>query len=194
MADYSTECRTMAAENKWNTPSLYNAITDFLMSLKTNWKLESPHSWMHSSPWPFASMAVFGSNTPEPMQLSRTQCLYCGQTGHIFCLVKGGSPVITLIAYRWTSPRSRQCHKEPQHFLGFDNFYHRFIQSYSSVVAPHTALTTQCSPYVWSKAADKALGVLKPHFKSAPILTFLDPSQQVDPRNLEQGCSFSRGR
>lgn len=39
----------------------------------------------------------------------------------------------------WPRPESR---RELQHFLGFANFYRRFIRNYGSVASPLTALTS----------------------------------------------------
>ena len=44
--------------------------------------------------------------------------------------------VIDILA--WNTPRSVQ---EVQQFLGFANFYHRFIRSYSAICTPLTQLT-----------------------------------------------------
>ena len=44
----------------------------------------------------------------------------------------------------WTSPPNR---KRLQQFLGFANFYRRFIRGYSQVAAPLTALTSTKSPF-----------------------------------------------
>ncbi|XP_024531091.1 uncharacterized protein LOC112346394 [Selaginella moellendorffii] len=40
-----------------------------------------------------------------------------------------------------------------QCFLGFTNFYHKFIDGYSDLVLPLTALTHKDVPFEWSPAA-----------------------------------------
>ncbi|XP_047195290.1 uncharacterized protein LOC124851551 [Hippoglossus stenolepis] len=75
----------------------------------------------------------------------------------------------------WPTPTTR---KRLQQFLGFANFYRRFIRNYSSVAAPLTALTSQKLTFQWSSAAERAFGELKSRFSSAPILVFLDPERQ----------------
>ena len=52
----------------------------------------------------------------------------------------------------WPAPESR---KQLQRFLGFANFYRRFIRKYSCVVAPLTWLTSTKLPYLWTPAAEK---------------------------------------
>ncbi len=94
-------------------------------------------------------------------------------------IVKEGSiqmdPAKVKAVLDWASPSSR---KELQRFLGFANFYRRFIRNYSAVAAPLTALTSVNSPFVWSPEAERSFGELKRLFTSAPILTFPDPSLQ----------------
>ncbi|KAK9513185.1 hypothetical protein VZT92_026741 [Zoarces viviparus] len=91
------------------------------------------------------------------------------------------------------SPSTR---KELQRFLGFANFYRRFIRNYSSVAAPLTALTSRHMPFQWSSAAAGAFGELKSHFTSAPILIFPDPARQfiveVDTSDTGVGAVLSQ--
>lgn len=73
----------------------------------------------------------------------------------------------------WLVPSS--C-KELQHFLGFANFYHRFIRNYSAVAAPLTALTSTVRRFAWTQEAQTVFDHLKVLFTSAPILSYPDPS------------------
>ncbi len=75
----------------------------------------------------------------------------------------------------WPTPDSR---KALQRFLGFANFYRRFIRSFSQLAAPLTALTSIKTPFRWSSAAEAAFTKLKGCFVSAPILIAPDPSRQ----------------
>ena len=75
----------------------------------------------------------------------------------------------------WTIPTYR---KRLQQFLGFANFYRRFIRNYSTVAAPRTALTSPRLTFQWSSAAEEAFSELKTRFSSAPILAFPDPERQ----------------
>ncbi|KAI3359497.1 hypothetical protein L3Q82_013906 [Scortum barcoo] len=75
----------------------------------------------------------------------------------------------------WPTPSSR---KQLQRFLGFANFYRRFIRGYSTVAAPLTALTSSKVTFQWSVAANKAFNTLKTRFTSAPILIMPDPERQ----------------
>ncbi|KAI2665917.1 Transposon Tf2-9 polyprotein [Labeo rohita] len=72
----------------------------------------------------------------------------------------------------WPQPRTV---KELQQFLGFANFYRRFIRNFSTVAAPLTAMT-KCSTsrLSWTSEAIQAFQNLKERFTS--ILHHPDPS------------------
>src|SRR5260221_2702223 len=65
--------------------------------------------------------------------------------------------------------------KEVQSFLGFVNFYWKFIHDFSDVTHPLYALTRKTQWWVWGSPKQKAFDALKKAVTSAPILTF--PSQ-----------------
>ncbi|KAL2087296.1 hypothetical protein ACEWY4_018355 [Coilia grayii] len=93
----------------------------------------------------------------------------------------------------WPVPGSR---KQLQQFLGFANFYRRFIRNYSSVAAPLTALTSEKRIFRWTPAADDAFSALKTRFTSAPILRMPDPDRQlvveVDASDVGVGAVLSQ--
>ena len=65
--------------------------------------------------------------------------------------------------------------KATQSFLGFANFYRRFIRDYSKLVAPLTALTRKDTVFEWTSTCQSAFENLKIRFTSAPILQHFDP-------------------
>ena len=77
---------------------------------------------------------------------------------------------------KWPTPTSV---KQVQSFLGFANFYRRFIFSYSDIVVPLTRLTRKGVDWVWSAAADLAFRSLKDAFTTAPILTQWSPDHPI---------------
>ena len=93
----------------------------------------------------------------------------------------------------WERPMSR---RELQRFLGFANFYRRFIRNYGSVAAPLTALTSPRVKLSWTPAAEAAFNDLKSRFTSAPILSQPDPDHQfvveVDASDVGVGAILSQ--
>uniref|UniRef100_A0A669CB49 Gypsy retrotransposon integrase-like protein 1 n=1 Tax=Oreochromis niloticus TaxID=8128 RepID=A0A669CB49_ORENI len=75
----------------------------------------------------------------------------------------------------WPVPTNR---KQLQSFLGFANFYRRFIRDYSKLALPLTRLTSPKVPFCWEESAQKAFSLLKDRFSSAPILVQPDLSMQ----------------
>ncbi len=73
----------------------------------------------------------------------------------------------------WPTPKTV---KKLQRFLGFANFYRRFIRDFSTVAAPiTTVLKVKPMKLVWTEAATSAFNRLKFRFTSAPILKHPDP-------------------
>ncbi|KAL0190924.1 hypothetical protein M9458_013622, partial [Cirrhinus mrigala] len=65
--------------------------------------------------------------------------------------------------------------KELQRFLGFANFYRRFIRNYSTVASPLTSLLKgKLNKLKWTEEANRAFISLKEIFTSAPILKYPD--------------------
>ena len=93
----------------------------------------------------------------------------------------------------WPTPQNW---KELQRFLGFANFYRRFIQNYSKVAAPLTRLTSSKLSFSWSPEAEKAFLQLKGLFTSAPVLSQPDSSKQfiveVDASDTVVGAILSQ--
>ncbi len=74
----------------------------------------------------------------------------------------------------WPAPKTV---KEVQKFLGFANFYRRFIYGFAGVTRPLTALTRKSRPWQWGKEEIEAFEKLKTSFTSAPILRQFDDTR-----------------
>src|SRR6266568_7804341 len=76
----------------------------------------------------------------------------------------------------WPEPRKV---KDVQSFLGFANFYRRFIFNYSDIVVPLTCLTRKGIPYQFTEKACEAFNILKEAFTTAPVLTHWIPDRPI---------------
>jgi len=78
----------------------------------------------------------------------------------------------------WKTPESLT---EVQSFLGFANFYRRFILNHCRVARPLTELTKKESgkEWAWNQEAEAAFRELKHRFTTAPILAHFDPKKPV---------------
>ena len=72
----------------------------------------------------------------------------------------------------WPEPQKV---KDIQSFLGFTNFYRRFIDNYSDIITPLTCLTCKGTAWSFSDSCRSAFRKLKDAFTSAPILTHWSP-------------------
>ena len=76
----------------------------------------------------------------------------------------------------WPAPKSVH---DIQVFLGFANFYRRFIKAYSKVASPLTRLLRKEVKFVWGDSESAAFNTLKEAFTSAPILQHFQPSKSI---------------
>ena len=96
---------------------------------------------------------------------------------------------------KWRVPQSV---KEVQRFLGFANFYCRFIWNFNAVAAPIIASTKkeQSSRFAWNSEADKAFEELKKRSISKPVLVNSDLSLpfviEVDASEVGVGAILSK--
>ena len=82
----------------------------------------------------------------------------------------------------WPTPRTL---KDVQSFLGFANFYRRFIHGYSRIAGPLTALSKGAKngkkpgPVEWGAGKEQAFRTLKAAFTAAPVLRHFDPALKI---------------
>ncbi len=69
--------------------------------------------------------------------------------------------------------------KDVQSFLGFANFYRRFIFNYSDIVVPLTRLTHKGIAFQFTDKACAAFTTLKEAFTTAPVLTHWIPDRLI---------------
>ena len=73
----------------------------------------------------------------------------------------------------WPPPKNET---EVRSFLGFANFYRRFVQGYSHIALPLSELTKNDTKFEWGEAQQKAFVDLKRALSSAPVLLIPDPA------------------
>jgi len=76
----------------------------------------------------------------------------------------------------WTTPTS--C-SEVRRFTGLANYYRRFVEGYSELAAPLTALGSPTARFVWTPEAQASFDALKLALSSAPVLRTFDPARRA---------------
>ncbi|KAJ0916995.1 putative nucleotidyltransferase, Ribonuclease H [Helianthus annuus] len=89
----------------------------------------------------------------------------------------------------WITPKNPS---EVRSFLGLAGYYRRFIEGFSKIAVPLTALMHKDKPFVWGNAQETAFQTLKHMLCNAPILTLPDGSDNFivycDASNVGLGC------
>jgi transposase InsO family protein len=123
---------------------------------------------------------------PEKCDFERPQVEYLGLIvgqGHAEM-----DPVKVAGVKEWPKPT---CKREVQAFLGFVNFYRRFIKDFSHHARPLFDLTKKGEEWSWKTAQQDAFEKLKALITSAPVLDFPDEEK---PFRLEADSSdFATG-
>jgi hypothetical protein len=81
--------------------------------------------------------------------------------------------------------------KEIQAFLGFCNFYRRFVKDYSTIARPLFNLTMKDTPFIWGPSQQSAFDTLLHAFTSAPVLTLPDHDKPF--RLITDASDFATG-
>ena len=86
--------------------------------------------------------------------------------------------------------------REVQSFLGFANFYRRFIEDFSHYAKPLFELTKKDRKWTWGEDEQLAFDEIKHHITSSPILCFADDSKpfrvEADSLNFATGAVLSQ--
>ena len=83
---------------------------------------------------------------PEKCSFNKTVVEYLGIiiSERELCM----DPVKLTVVKQWPQPKTV---KDIQKFLGFCNFYHRFIKAYSKLARPLFDLTKKGTPFLWTE-------------------------------------------
>ena len=121
---------------------------------------------------------VFQKLTEQHVYAKASKCLihvreleFLGQwiTTRGVAPVKGKLNVVR----EWETPTNV---KDIRPFLGFANYYRRFVPGYASIVAPLTMLMKKDVLWQWGPLQRRAFDGLKSALCATPLLIYLDPS------------------
>ena len=84
-------------------------------------------------------------------------------------------PAKILAIQNWPTPKTV---KQVQSFLGFANFYRRFIKNFSKIALPLTTLTKKDTTWHWTTDQQNAFDILITALTSEPILALPQPKGQ----------------
>src|SRR4030088_2468869 len=76
---------------------------------------------------------------------------------------------------KWTPPETV---KQVRSFLGFCNFYRKFIGRYAEISKPLTELTRTETPFIWNEERQQAFDTLKAKGMEAPLPQTPNPTKQ----------------
>ena len=77
-------------------------------------------------------------------------------------------PLKVKVVSKWKQPRNSI---EVQSFLGLAGYYWRFVNGFSKIAAPMTALTHKNVKFEWTDACEQSFQELKKRLVMAPILS-----------------------
>jgi len=118
---------------------------------------------------------------PEKCEFERAEVEYLG------LIIRQGEvamdPIKVKAITNWPSPHNL---REVRGFLGFANFYRRFIQDFARLARPLNDLTKKDVPWLWGEAQQHAFRLLRESFSKEPILAMWEPDRPT-PRGFRTG-------
>ncbi|GLB43461.1 putative retrotransposable element tf2 155 kda protein type 1-like [Lyophyllum shimeji] len=128
---------------------------------------------------------------PEKCEFERTEIEYLG------LIISHGTasmdPVKVAGVAEWPVPKNK---KEVQSFLGFTNFYRRFIRDFSHHARPLFDLTAKDVAWTWGSGQQDAFDSLKRAITSQPVLIFPDDDRpfrvEADSSDFATGAVLSQ--
>ncbi|GLB41135.1 putative retrotransposable element tf2 155 kda protein type 1-like [Lyophyllum shimeji] len=128
---------------------------------------------------------------PKKCEFERTEIEYLG------LIISHGTasmdPVKVAGVAEWPVPKNK---KEVQSFLGFTNFYRRFIRDFSHHARPLFDLTAKDVAWTWGSGQQDAFDSLKRAITSKPVLIFPDDDRpfrvEADSSDFATGAVLSQ--
>jgi hypothetical protein len=102
----------------------------------------------------------------------------CKETKYLGFIIQAGKgikmdPEKVKVIKEWETPTTI---KGVQGFLGFANFYRRFIPNFSGIVRPLNNLIKKGTPFLWTRECQDSFNLLKEKFTTGPVLATFNPS------------------
>jgi hypothetical protein len=88
----------------------------------------------------------------------------------------------------WPAPRNL---KDVRGFLGFADFYRRFIEGFVRIARPLNDLTRKDVPWSWGQSRQEVFSELKARFTSSPVLVMWQPD--LETRMEVNALAFATG-
>lgn len=119
---------------------------------------------------------VLSALEKEKLYCKRTKCEFAATSlkflGHIISgQTIGPDPEKLQAVESWSTPRSVT---DIRRFLGFANYFRRFIQDYATIAQPLEVLTGKHTRFAWGSLQQQAFNALKQALISAPVLRLAD--------------------
>jgi hypothetical protein len=128
------------------------------------------------------------------LYLRPTKCKFeCTEVKYLSMLIRENhvsmDPAKVQAVTDWLTPQNL---KDVRGFLGFTNFYHRFIEGFACIARPLNDLTKKDVPWSWGQSQQEALTELKAQFTSSPVLVMWQPD--LETRMEVDALAFATGR
>ncbi|KAG5720971.1 hypothetical protein E4T56_gene421 [Termitomyces sp. T112] len=140
----------------------------------------------HAGYLPYADLDLL---SPPPLAFPHREALYKDVWG----IESKMDPIKVAGVAEWPEPRSK---KEVQAFLGFVNFYWRFIQGFFYHACPLFDLTVKDTAWWWEPPQQAAFDALKQSVTLKPVLLFLDDDSpfcvEADSSDFATGAVLSQ--
>ena len=126
-------------------------------------------------------LKVFRRLEEAGLQIDATKCSFYATEVKYLGLIIGTTgvrmdPDKVRTVTEWPIPRNV---KDVQSFLGFANFYRRFVYNFSKIAAPLTRLTKKEVPWEWTASCQKAFDTLRAAFTTDVVLAHYDPERRI---------------
>ena len=119
----------------------------------------------------------------EKLYAKKSKCSFCRDEllflGHV--VTREGirvDPQKVAAIQKWSTPTSAS---QIRSFLGLANYFRKFMQGYSKMIEPLTALLRKDAPFVWSSDCQAAFEQVQYNLTHAPCLALPDLSLQAAP-------------